>query len=134
MKSALQTLRRYRRRTAIAANRYIVKNGNDPSPGHITEEKESELEEFAEYAKLIMGTLGHKVFVPLIRESIPGDNGAEMPVDEEPQLYLSRSIKKINFTVKALGKQISDGFVVLKGSLVSPQDDNTISAKILGRL
>ena len=24
---------------AIEANRYIVKNGNDPSPGHITEEK-----------------------------------------------------------------------------------------------
>ncbi len=116
---------------AIAANRYIVKNGNDPSPGHITEEKESELEEFAEYAKLIMGTLGHKVFVPLIRESVPGDNDTEMPTDEEPQLYLSRTIKKINFTVKAMGKQTSDGFVVLKGSLVSPQDDNTISTKIL---
>lgn len=36
---------------AIEANRYIVKNGNDPSPGHITEEKESELEEFVDYAK-----------------------------------------------------------------------------------
>lgn len=116
---------------AIAANRYIVKNGNDPSPGHITEEKESELEEFAEYAKLIMGTLGHKVFVPLIQKSEPQDNITDDIGDEEPQLYLSRTIKKINLTVKAVGKQTSDGFVVLKGSLVSPQDDNTISSNIL---
>ena len=31
---------------AIAANRYDVKNGNDPTQGNITEEKESEMEEF----------------------------------------------------------------------------------------
>ncbi len=116
---------------AIDANRYIVKNGNDPCPGHITEEKESELEEFAEYAKLIMGTLGHKVFVPLIHKIAPQDNVSEAEGDEEPRLYLSRTIKKINFTVKAIGRQISDGFVVLKGSIVSPQDDNTISSNIL---
>ena len=31
---------------AMEAKRYIVKNGNDPTSGNITEEKESELEEF----------------------------------------------------------------------------------------
>jgi hypothetical protein len=36
---------------AVAAKRYEVKNGNDPSPGNITEEKESELEDFIEYAE-----------------------------------------------------------------------------------
>jgi hypothetical protein len=36
-----------------------------PSAGNITEEKESELEEFIEYAIIVMGTLGHKVFEPL---------------------------------------------------------------------
>ena len=36
---------------AVEANRYVVKNGNDPTPGNITEEKESELEEFIDYAK-----------------------------------------------------------------------------------
>ncbi len=40
-----------------------MKNGNDPTQGNITEEKESELEEFVDYAEIIMGTLGHKVFV-----------------------------------------------------------------------
>ena len=47
---------------AIEANRYEVKNNNDPTPGNITEEKESEMEEFIDYAKVIMGTLGHKLY------------------------------------------------------------------------
>lgn len=47
---------------ALESNRYIVKNANDPTPGNITEEKESELEEFADYAELILGVLGYKVF------------------------------------------------------------------------
>ena len=51
---------------AIEAGRYVVKNGNDPNPGNITEETESELEEFIDYAKIVMGTLGHKVFEPYI--------------------------------------------------------------------
>jgi len=50
---------------AAAAQRYKVKNGNDPSPGNITEEKKSEMEEFIEYAVIIMGVFGHKVFEPL---------------------------------------------------------------------
>ncbi|MFQ9073719.1 MAG: hypothetical protein ACLR43_14155 [Faecalibacillus faecis] len=47
---------------AKQANRYEVKNENDPTMGNITEEKESEMEEFIDYAKVVMGTLGHKVF------------------------------------------------------------------------
>ena len=38
---------------ALSVNRYEVKNGNDPTPGNITEEKESEMEEFIDYAKII---------------------------------------------------------------------------------
>lgn len=50
---------------ALTAKRYAVKNGNDPTPGNITEEKESELEEFIDYSKIVMGALGHKVFESL---------------------------------------------------------------------
>jgi hypothetical protein len=50
---------------AKSANRYIVKNSNDPTPGNITEEKESELEEFIEYAQIVIGTLGYNVFKSL---------------------------------------------------------------------
>lgn len=58
---------------AIEAKRYEVKNGNDPTPGNITEEKESEMEEFIDYAKVIMGTLGHKLFEP-INKPVKDDN------------------------------------------------------------
>ena len=34
---------------ALTANRYMVKNAIDPTPGNITEEKESELEEYADF-------------------------------------------------------------------------------------
>ena len=54
------------RNMAIEAGRYQVMNGNDPAQGNITEEKESEMEEFISYARLIIGTLGYKVFEPLI--------------------------------------------------------------------
>lgn len=34
------------------ANRYEVKNGNDPTPGNPTEEKQSELEDFIDYSSI----------------------------------------------------------------------------------
>ena len=110
---------------AIEANRYIIKNENDPSPGHITEEKESELEEFVDYAKLIMGTLGHKIFVSLNKTTSVIKDPADTTSDEI-QLFLNRNIKKINFTVEASAKQTAEGFVVLKGSKIAPIADDDI--------
>ena len=91
---------------AVQAGRYIVKNGNDPNPGNITEETESELEEFIDYAKIVMGTLGHKVFEPYA----PAPDAE----DDEPMLYLEYG------KGKASGKRTSDGFVIFKGSTINP--------------
>ena len=99
---------------ALAAKRYDVKNGVDPTQGNITEEKESELEEFVDYARIVMGTLGHKVFEPLI--SVAAIPTAEaQPANEEPLLYFE------NANAKATGRRTSEGFVVLKGSILSPK-------------
>lgn len=113
---------------AVKAGRYNVKNGNDPSPGHITEEKESELEEFIDYAKLIMGTLGHKVFVPLTKPSSAAEDNNDTSSDDIG-LFLTQKIKKMDFTVEAYAKQTSEGFVVLKGSKIAPvgEDESSIS-------
>lgn len=89
---------------AIEAGRYIVKNGNDPNPGNITEETESELEEFIDYAKIMMGALGHKVLEPFA--------SSEESTDTEPLLYMEYG------KCKAIGKRMSDGFVVLKDSMI----------------
>lgn len=112
---------------AINAHRYEVKNGNDPSPGHITEEKESELEEFAEFSRMIMGVLGHNVFEPLNIESLEGETPAKPPQSDIPvHFHLSRKIKVINETIEATGMQTSEGFIVTKGSHICPIEDNTI--------
>lgn len=93
---------------AIEANRYEVKNGNDPTPGNPSEEKQSELEEFIDYAKAIIGSLGHKVFLPLVA-SIGSDDGTM----DSQELYCMRS------GVHATGVRTADGFVVKKGSTLS---------------
>ena len=115
---------------AINANRYEVKNGNDPSPGHITEEKESEMEEFVDLSRIIMGTLGHNIFEPVIES--PADN-SPLVENDETLFYLTRKIKAADFTVKAVGKPTADGFIVLKGSIISPLVKDVVSDKVKNR-
>ena len=112
---------------AVAAKRYLIKNSNDPSPGNITEEKESELEEFLDYAKIVMGTLGHKVFEPLaeIKTSIE-PNVATVSKSDGLILRLKRKIRKSGQTIEAKCKQTVEGFVVLKGSNIERYDSDSI--------
>lgn len=100
---------------AIAANCYEVKNGNDPTPGNLTEEKESEIEEFIDYAKVIMDTLCYKVFVPYVETA--AHSGDDISSDELSGEILHFVRKNINGT----GRRTSDGFVVFKGSVLNPK-------------
>lgn len=111
---------------AKQANRYEVKNENDPTMGNITEEKESEMEEFIDYAKVVMGTLGHKVFEPYAKSNVDNQNDISYDTDENNTiLYLKRKVKEFG-EVQAPGMQTSDGFVVFSGSHISTEDDNTV--------
>lgn len=110
---------------ASEAKRYLVKNGNDPTPGNITEEKESELEEFIDYAKIVMGTLGHKVFEPLLEKQV-------VPLKADPVnidgllLFFKRKSRKSGRVIEAKCKQTTEGFVVLKGSHIETIDSDSI--------
>lgn len=117
---------------AIEANRYEVKNGNDPTPGNITEEKESEMEEFIDYAKVIMGTLGHKLFEPISKSAATKLEETSTKDENTACLYLERTIKGIG-KVEAKGAQTAEGFVVFKGNHVSLADDDTIPSVIKER-
>lgn len=99
------------RNMALEAGRYQVMNGNDPAHGNITEEKESEMEEFIFYARLIIGALGYKVFEPLISKK--KNEEASPEEDHEPLLYFKSG------KASASGKRTSEGFVVMAGSKVS---------------
>ena len=94
------------------AGRSIVKNDKDPNSGHVTEEKESELEEFIDYARIIMGALGHKIFEPLT-----------MPIPVKSDEHLGSTKQELIFELKqgncdAKGQRTSDGFVLLAGSKI----------------
>lgn len=108
----------------LETDRYKVKNGNDPNPGNVTEEKESELEEYVEYSKMVLGVLGYKVFVPLIKSNDDEYN------EEELSLYLSRKVKRSNATITAKCKRTSEGFVLLSGSKIEETDAEAIPPRI----
>lgn len=96
---------------AVMANRCRVKNGNDPSPGNLTEEKESELEEFIYFAKFAVAALGYRIFEPLVSNR-PEETKQE-PSEAELTLYLDRKPG-----LKATCKRTAEGYVLLKGSKI----------------
>ncbi|MCL1880994.1 MAG: GIY-YIG nuclease family protein [Oscillospiraceae bacterium] len=112
---------------AVKAKRYVIKNGNEPASGGTpTEEKESELEEFIEYASIVMGTLGHKIFEPLTKTKptvIINDDATD---NNDNTLSLKRKSRKSGQTIEATAKQVTDGFVVLKGSQVELNNSESI--------
>ncbi len=87
---------------AKSANRYILDNSVIPTQSSISEADRSEMEEFIEYIKMLVNTLGHKVF------------------DEKREIKPKQ--KQATFFIKAArgadgqGEPTSDGFVVFKGS------------------
>lgn len=113
---------------AMECKRYEVKNGNDPTSGNVTEEKESELEEFIDYAKIIMGTLGHKVFVPYTENKLANTEGSND--SQEIIYYLKRKTRKSGQIIDATCKQTKEGFVVLQGSRIETIDSESVPLKI----
>ena len=110
---------------AKESGRFIVKNSNDPNPGNVTEEKESELDEIVENTLMIVGTLGYRVFVPMTKKS-----KKDLPDDQSTYLYLKRKTKKSNKVIEARCERTSEGFVVLEGSQIEVIDSNVIPASL----
>jgi Domain of unknown function (DUF4357) len=86
------------------ANRYKIENTNIPTQSSISESDKAEMEEYLENIKLLVNTLGHKVFEEK-RETIP---------KQKPQrdIFYIKAVRGAD----AQGKPTSDGFVVFKGS------------------
>lgn len=110
------------RNMAVAADRYEVMNGNEPTQGNLTEEKESEMEEFISYAKLVVGALGYKVFEPLVARQ----NTVETAVQKDPEPLLYFHSARANAT----GQRTAEGFVVLAGSVISSIVKRSLKANI----
>lgn len=85
------------------------------------------------HAKVIMGTLGHKLFEPVNKPIASSSQTTADETDNDTiELHLERTIKNVG-KVEANGAQTSEGFVVLQGSRISPIDDDTVPAVIKER-
>ena len=91
---------------ADSAKRYDVKNKNEPFIGNPSEEKKSDLDDFINYAKVIVGMLGHKLFEPLISTKI-------QVASENIEFYCTKR------SANAVGVRTADGFVVKSGSSIT---------------
>lgn len=110
---------------AKESGRYIVKNGNEPNPGNVTEEKQSELDEVVENILMIVGTLGYRVFIPMTTKV---DQQARNEVEQ--YLYLKRKMKKSDQIIEAKCERTTEGFVVLEGSQVEMIDSPAIPTSL----
>jgi hypothetical protein len=102
---------------AKSANRYKVDNSIVPTQSSISESDRAEMEEFIEYIKLLVNTLGHKVF-------------------EEKREFKPKQ-KQATFFIKAArgadgqGEPTSDGFVVFKGSKAAATIVNSMTPSFI---
>lgn len=111
---------------AKEVDRYKIRNGNEPNAGNVTEEKESELLDFIEYSKMVLGVLGYKLFVPLVNEPVT----LKEESSDELRLFLSRRSKKSGRKIEAECKRTNEGFVVLAGSMIEEIDSEAIPPRI----
>jgi hypothetical protein len=98
-------------------NRYRVNNSIIPTQSSISESDRAEMEEFIEYIKMLVNTLGHKVF-------------------EEKREFKSKQ-KQESFFIKAArgadgqGEPTSDGFVVFKNSKAAATIVNSMTPNFI---
>ena len=99
---------------AKSANRYRVDNSIVPTQSSISESDRAEMEEFIEYIKMLVNTLGHKVFEEK-REFKPKKN--------QDYFYI-----KAARGAEGMGQPTSDGFVVFKNSKAAATTVNSLSS------
>lgn len=105
--------------TAKHVNRYQVDNSTIPTQSSIAEPDRAEMEEFIENIKILINTLGHKVF----------EEKRELKaVSEQDQgtFYISAARG-----ANAQGEPTSDGFVVFKGSKVASSTVPSITSNFI---
>ncbi len=102
---------------ALSSKRYIVENSITPTQSSVSESDRAEMEEFIENIKMLVNTLGHKVF------------------DEKRDFKLKQKVE--TFIIKAArgadgqGQPTSDGFVVFKGSKAASTIVNSMAPSFI---
>lgn len=97
---------------ALEAGRFHVQNGNEPTIGTVTEEKESELEEYIDQAELVLGALGYKVFEPRITLEPVWENSSEETIQGEKIPDLPEGVIGVgDFILQAMRNLEASGYI-----------------------
>lgn len=99
------------------ANRYKVDNSIIPTQSSISESDRAEMEEFIEYIKMLVNTLGHKVF----------DEKREFKPKQKQDIFFIKAARG----AEAQGEPTSDGFVVFKSSKAAASIVNSMTPSFI---
>lgn len=102
---------------AKAANRYRIDNFVIPTQSSISESDRAEMEEFIEYIKMLVNTLGHKVF----------DKKREFKPKQKQETFYIRAARGAD----GQGEPTSDGFVVFKNSKAAATIVNSMTSSLV---
>lgn len=102
---------------AKSANRYTLDNSIIPTQSSISESDRAEMEEFIEYIKMLVNTLGHKVF----------DEKREFKPKQKQELFFIKSARGAD----GQGEPTSDGFVVFKNSKAAATIVNSMTPNFI---
>lgn len=112
---------------ARACKRYTVLTKNTYKNTVMKESQIAVMEEFVDNVKTLISALGYKVLEPLNKPIVVSNEGSDNAETEDLSLHLERTIKGVG-KVEADGVRTSEGFVVLQGSHIAVEDDDTIPA------
>lgn len=102
---------------ALSAKRYKVENSITPTQSSVSESDRAEMEEFIENIKMLVNTLGHKVF----------DEKREIKQKQITDVFYVRGARG----AEATGESTSDGFVVYKGSKAAKDTTNSMNFNLV---
>ena len=114
---------------ARQCKRYLVLTKNTYRNTVMKESQIAVMEEFIDNVRILISVLGYKVLEPDNKPATIEENDGNEIEKEEIKLHLERTVKGIG-KIEADGIRTSEGFVVLNGSHIAPEDDETISAGI----
>lgn len=102
---------------ALNAKRYKVENSITPTQSSISESDRAEMEEFIENIKMLVNTLGHKVF----------DEKRDFKSKQKLETFLIKAARGAD----GQGEPTSDGFVVFKGSKAASTIVNSMTPSFI---
>ena len=104
---------------AKSARRYKIENSITPTQSSISESDRAEMEEFIENIRMLVNTLGHKVF----------DEKREFKPKQKQEAFSIKAARGAD----GQGEPSSDGFVVFKGSKAAATIVNSMTTNFISQ-